>query len=173
MALLMGALMIHGVIPGPLLMKEHPDVFWGIITSMYTGNAMLLILNLPLIPLWVRVLRVPYYLLFPLIFLFCIIGIYSVNNSYMDVVIMGVFGGVGYLMRKWEYEPAPLVLAFVLGERLESAVRQTLIYSRGDFSIFVRRPVAAAFLTIALLLILSSLFSGVIRRKPQGKINTA
>jgi putative tricarboxylic transport membrane protein len=91
----------------------------------------------------------------------------------MDVVIMGVFGGVGYLMRKWEYEPAPLVLAFVLGERLESAVRQTLIYSRGDFSIFVRRPVAAAFLTIALLLILSSLFSGVIRRKPQGKINTA
>jgi putative tricarboxylic transport membrane protein len=172
MALLMGALMIHGVIPGPLLMKEHPDIFWGVITSMYTGNAMLLILNLPLIPLWVRVLKVPYYLLFPLIFLFCIIGIYSVNNSYMDVVIMGVFGGVGYLMRKFEYEPAPLVLAFVLGERLESAVRQTLIYSRGDLSIFIHRPVAAAFLLVALFLILSSLLSGILKRKTHDKFNT-
>lgn len=171
MALLMGALMIHGVIPGPLLMKEHPDIFWGVITSMYTGNAMLLILNLPLIPLWVRVLKVPYYILFPLIFLFCIIGIYSVNNSYMDVVIMGIFGGVGYLMRKFEYEPAPLVLAFVLGERLESAVRQTLIYSRGDFSIFVHRPIAAAFLVVALILILSSLFSGFMREKTQDKVH--
>lgn len=172
MALLMGALMIHGVIPGPLLMKEHPDIFWGVITSMYTGNVMLLVLNLPLIPLWVRVLKLPYYLLFPLIFLFCIIGIYSVNNSYMDVVIMGFFGGVGYLMRKFEYEPAPLVLAFVLGERLESAVRQTLIYSRGDFSIFIHRPVAAAFLAIALVLILSSLLSGILKRKTHDKFNT-
>jgi putative tricarboxylic transport membrane protein len=172
MALLMGALMIHGVIPGPLLMKEHPDIFWGVITSMYTGNVMLLVLNLPLIPLWVRVLKLPYYLLFPLIFLFCIIGIYSVNNSYMDVVIMGIFGGVGYLMRKFEYEPAPLVLAFVLGERLESAVRQTLIYSRGDLSIFIHRPVAAAFLLVALFLILSSLLSSILKRKTHDKFNT-
>lgn len=171
MALLMGALMIHGLRPGPLLLQEHPDVFWGIITSMYTGNVMLLILNLPLIPLWVKVLRVPYYLLFPLIFLFCIIGIYSVNNNYMDIVVMGIFGVVGYLMRKFEYEPAPLILAFVLGEKLENVVRQTLIYSRGNLSIFVRRPVAAFFLSVALILILSALFSHLFKRKPLNRVN--
>jgi len=165
MALLMGALMIHGLRPGPLLFQEHPDVFWGIITSMYTGNVMLLILNLPLIPLWVKVLRVPYYLLFPLIFLFCIIGIYSVNNNLMDIVIMGIFGGAGYLMRKFEYEPAPLVLAFVLGEKLEEAVRQSLIYSRGDFGIFLRKPIAMAFLAITFVLILSSILSPLFRKK--------
>jgi putative tricarboxylic transport membrane protein len=165
MALLMGALMIHGLRPGPLLFQEHPDVFWGIITSMYTGNVMLLILNLPLIPVWVRVLRVPYYLLFPLIFLFCIIGIYSVNNNYMDIIVMGIFGGAGYLMRKLEYEPAPLVLAFVLGEKLEEAVRQSLIYSRGDFGIFLRKPIAAVFLAVAFILILSSILSPFFRKK--------
>jgi putative tricarboxylic transport membrane protein len=164
MALLMGAFVIHGLRPGPLLLLEHPDVFWGIITSMYTGNVMLLILNLPLIPLWVRLLRVPYYILFPLIFLFCIVGIYSVNNNHMDIVVMGIFGVVGYLMRKFEYEPAPLVLAFVLGERLESAVRQTLIYSRGNLSIFIQRPVAAAFLIVALILILSPFFTNFFRK---------
>jgi putative tricarboxylic transport membrane protein len=165
MALLMGALMIHGLRPGPLLLKEHPDVFWGIITSMYTGNLMLLILNLPLIPLWVRILRVPQYLLLPLIFLFCVIGIYSVNNNYMDIFVMAIFGGVGYLMRKFEFEPAPLVLAFVLGEKLEETVRQTLIFSRGDFGIFAKRPLSAAFLLIALILILSSLFSSLAGRR--------
>lgn len=172
MALLMGALMIHGVTPGPFLMKEHPDIFWGIITSMYTGNVMLLILNLPLIPLWVKVLKIPYHLLFPLIILFCIIGIYSVNNSTVDVVIMGFFGGAGYFMRKFGYEPAPLVLAFVLGEKLEEAVRQSLIHSRGDFSIFVQRPFAAVSLVAALFLILSPLL-GVLWRNMRDKVNTA
>ena len=164
MALLMGALMIHGLRPGPLLLQEHPDVFWGIITSMYTGNVMLLILNLPLIPLWVRVLKVPYYLLFPLIFLFCIIGIYSVNNNPMDIVVMGIFGAAGYLMRKFEYEPAPLVLAFVLGEKLEEVVRQALIYSRGDFGIFFRKPIAASFLIIAIVLLLWSVYSALFKK---------
>ena len=173
MALLMGALIIHGLRPGPLLLQEHPDVFWGIITSMYTGNVMLLILNLPLIPLWVRVLKVPYYILFPLIFLFCIIGIYSVNNNPMDIVVMGIFGAAGYLMRKCEYEPAPLVLAFVLGEKLEEAVRQALIYSRGDFSIFFRRPIAASFLIIAIFLLLWSVYSALFKKKPApGEPNT-
>jgi len=161
MALLMGALMIHGLRPGPLLMQEHPDVFWGIITSMYTGNLMLLILNLPLIPLWVRVLRVPYYLLFPLIFLFCIIGIYSVNNEVNDVIIMAVFGALGYIMRKFGYEPAPLILAFVLGEKLEEAVRQTLIFSRGDFRVFMERPIGATLLVISALLILYPLVANL------------
>jgi putative tricarboxylic transport membrane protein len=165
MALLMGALVIHGVRPGPLLLREHPDVFWGVITSMYTGNVMLLILNLPLIPLWVKVLRVPYFILFPLIFLFCIIGIYSVNNSFMDVVMMGIFGGAGYLMRKFEYEPAPLVLAFVLGEKLEEAVRQSLIFSRGSFAIFLQRPMAAGFLIIAAILLVSSVRSAVFSKR--------
>ncbi len=165
MALLMGALMIHGIRPGPLLVQEHPDVFWGIITSMYTGNVMLLVLNLPLIPIWVKVLKIPYYLLFPLIFLFCIIGIYSINNNYIDVVIMGIFGIVGYLMRKFQYEPAPMVLAFILGEKLEEAVRQTLIYSEGDFNIFLSRPLAIAFLAITLILILSPILMGFLRRK--------
>lgn len=173
MALLMGALMMHGVRPGPLMLQEHPDVFWGVITSMYTGNAMLLILNLPLIPLWVKVLKVPYYLLFPLIFLFCIIGIYSMNNSMTDVVIMGVFGGIGYFMRKFEYEPAPLILAFVLGEKMEIAVRQTLIYSRGDFSIFAQRPFAAASLAVALVLILSPFLLGLLKRKTQDNTKSA
>jgi putative tricarboxylic transport membrane protein len=166
MALLMGALMIHGLRPGPLLFQEHPEVFWGIITSMYTGNVMLLILNLPLIPLWVKVLRVPYYLLFPLIFLFCIIGIYSVNTNYMDIVVMGIFGAAGYLMRKFEYEPAPMLLSFVLGEKLEIAARQTLIYSRGSFSIFIHKPIGAAFLLIALLLVLWSFYSTLFKKKP-------
>ena len=165
MALLMGALIIHGLRPGPLLLTEHPDVFWGIVTSMYTGNVMLLVLNLPLIPLWVKVLKVPYYLMFPLIFLFCIIGIYSVNNNYMDIVVMGIFGLAGYVMRKFEFEPAPLVLAFVLGERFEEAVRQSLIFSRGDLAIFFRRPAAAVFLTIALVLILFSIFSSFSKKK--------
>ncbi|MFC1814372.1 tripartite tricarboxylate transporter permease [Thermodesulfobacteriota bacterium] len=173
MALLMGALMIHGVMPGPLLAQEHPEIFWGVITSMYTGNIMLLVLNLPLIPLWVRILRIPYYLLFPAIFLFCIIGIYSVNNSYMDVVIMGIFGVVGYLMRKYEYEPAPLVLAFVLGDKLEEAIRQTLIYSRGNLSIFIQRPMSAIFLMMALALVLSSLLPSVLRGKKKDSLDVS
>ncbi len=165
MALLMGAFVIHGLRPGPLLLQEHPDIFWGIITSMYTGNLMLLILNLPLIPLWVRVLKVPYYLLFPLIILFCLIGVYSLNNNQMDIVVMGIFGVAGYLMRKFEYEPAPLIMAFVLGGKLEEAVRQTLIYSRGDLNVFLRRPLAAAFLMATLVMILSPMLLAFLRGK--------
>jgi putative tricarboxylic transport membrane protein len=167
MALLMGALMIHGLRPGPLLMVENPDVFWGIITSMYTGNVMLLILNLPLIPLWVKLLKIPYYLMFPLIFLFCIIGIYSVNNNIMDIVVMAAFGAIGYMMRKFEYEPAPLVLAFVLGEKLEEAVRQTLIFSRGDFRIFFERPIGATLLAASAIMIIYPLVSGLRGKKQQ------
>ena len=154
MAILLGALMIHGLQPGPLLMTKAPDLFWGTIVSMYIGNAMLLVLNLPLIGLWVKVLKVPYYLLYPLILLFCLIGAYSLNNSVGDVVIMLIFGIVGYLMRKFRYDGAPLVLALVLGPMLEEAFRQSLMLSKGDFSIFVSRPLSLALLITAALLII-------------------
>jgi putative tricarboxylic transport membrane protein len=152
MAILLGALMIHGLQPGPLLMVKAPDLFWGTIVSMYIGNVMLLVLNLPLIGLWVKVLKVPYYLLYPLILLFCLIGAYSLNNSVGDVVVMLVFGIVGYLMRKFRYDGAPLVLALVLGPMLEEAFRQSLMLSKGDFSIFISRPLSLAFLVVAALL---------------------
>jgi putative tricarboxylic transport membrane protein len=153
MAIFLGALMIHGLQPGPLLMTRAPDIFWGTIVSMYIGNGMLLVLNLPLIPLWVMVLRVPYYLLYPLILLFCMIGAYSIGNNKADVIIMLIFGIVGYLLRKFRYDAPPLVLALVLGGELESSLRQSLMLSRGDFSIFVTRPITLGFLIVAVLLL--------------------
>ncbi|OGP55216.1 MAG: transporter [Deltaproteobacteria bacterium RBG_13_52_11b] len=153
MALLMGAMLIHGVQPGPMLLSERPDMFWGVVASMYVGNAMLLALNLPLIGLWVQILRVPYRILFPLILLFCLIGSYSLNNSIFDVMIMILFGLLGYLMRKCGYEGAPLAMAFILGPMWETSLRQSLLMSRGNFSIFLNRPISAAafVLTFALL----------------------
>ncbi len=157
MAMLLGAFMIHGVQPGPLMMKQNPGLFWGVIVSMYIGNFMLLILNLPLIGMWVQVLKVPYKILFPLILLFCLIGVYSVSNAVFDIYIMILFGIVGYLMKKFDYEGAPLVLAFVLGPLMENNLRKSLIMSQGDFSIFFTRPLAAASLIIALFLLISPL----------------
>ena len=154
-AMLFGAFMIHGITPGPLMMKDHPQMFWGIVVSMYVGNVMLLILNFPLIGLWVKILRIPYKILFPLILLFCLIGVYSVSNSIFDIYVMLVFGIVGYLMKKFEYEGAPLVLAFVLGPMMEQNLRKSLIMSQGDFSIFFARPLAAVFLIVALVLLIS------------------
>lgn len=127
MAILLGAMMIHGVTPGPNLINEHPQVFWGVIISMYIGNAMLLILNLPLIGLWVQVLKVPYKFLFPLILLFCLIGAYSLNFAIFDILIMIVFGVIGYLMKKTDYEGAPLILALVLGNLFENALRKSVV----------------------------------------------
>jgi len=157
MAMLMGAFIIHGVQPGPLMMTQNPGLFWGVIASMYIGNIMLLILNLPLIGMWVQVLRVPYRILFPLILLFCLIGVYAVSNTVFDIYIMVLFGVLGYLMKKFGYEPAPLVLAFVLGPMLENNLRKSLILSQGDFSTFVTRPLSAIALLLALALLLSPL----------------
>ena len=156
MALFMGALLIHGIRPGPLLLKEHPEVFWGLVSSMYVGNVMLLILNLPLIPLWVQVLRIPYRILFPVILLFCLIGAYSLNNNPFDIILMTIFGVAGYLFRKFNYEGAPLILAFVLGPMFESTLRQSLMLSKGSFSIFFTRPIAAVTIIIAIILFLTS-----------------
>ena len=165
MAMLLGAFMIHGVTPGPLMMKQNPGLFWGIITSMYIGNGMLLVLNLPLIGIWVQILKIPYKILFPLILLFCLIGVYSVGNSVFDIYVMLIFGIMGYLMKKFEYEGAPLVLAFVLGPMMESNLRKSLIISQGDFSVFFTRPLAAASLIIALFLLISPFIPWMRKRK--------
>jgi putative tricarboxylic transport membrane protein len=154
MAILLGALMIHGLQPGPLLMKNAPDLFWGTIVSMYIGNGMLLVLNLPLIPMWVKVLKVPYYLLYPLILLFCLIGAYSLDNTVADIIIMLIFGILGFLMKKLRYDGAPMILALVLGQKLETSLRRSLIMSQGDFSIFITRPISLGFLITAVLLLI-------------------
>ena len=158
MAMLFSAMIIHGIQPGPLLMANSPDVFWGLVASMYIGNVLLVLLNLPLIGLWVQLLKIPYRILLPLILLFCLIGAYSLNNSTFDVSVMIFFGAVGYLMRKFGYESAPLVLAFIMGPILEQNLRQALLMSGGSFAIFINRPISAVTLAIALLLLLSSAF---------------
>jgi putative tricarboxylic transport membrane protein len=164
-AMIFAALMIHGVRPGPLLVTEKPDVFWGLVASMYIGNLMLLVLNLPLIGLWVKLLRVPYSLLAPLILVFVLIGAYSVNNSVFDVGITVAFGLFGYLIRKFDFEPAPLVLAMILGPQLEASLRRSLIYSRGDLGVFFERPIAATLIVLALLMLLSPLFRWLLSHK--------
>jgi putative tricarboxylic transport membrane protein len=157
MAVLLGALMIHNIIPGPFLMEKHPDLFWGTICSMYIGNAMLLVLNLPLIGLWVKVLKLPYPILFPLILLVCLIGVYSLNGSLVEMVIMIFFGVVGYLLKKFGYEAAPLVLSLVLGNMLEPALRRSLIMSNGSFKIFFTRPISLTLIVITVAFLASPL----------------
>lgn len=142
MAVLYGGLLIHGIQPGPFLVKDHPDVFWGLVMSMYVGNIMLLVLNLPLIGLWVKILRVPYTILFPLILFFCLIGVYTVNNTVFDIYLMVMFGFVGYLMKKFGFEPAPLAMAYVLSPILESSFRQSLSLSGGSIGVFFVRPIS-------------------------------
>src|SRR2546427_746088 len=153
MAVLLGAFLVHGVQPGPLMLREHPELFWGVVASMYVGNVLLLVLNLPLIGLWVQILKVPYGLLFPLILLVCMIGVYGVSDNIWDVVIMLAFGGLGWLMRKTGFEAAPMVLAFVLGRPAEESLRQSLLLSRGRFAILLERPIAAAFLVATVVVI--------------------
>lgn len=155
-AILLAALMIHGIQPGPLLLKQSPNLFWGFIASMYVGNVLLLLLNLPLIGIWVKILKIRYHLLFPLILLFCLIGAFSINNSAVDIGIMVFFGVVGYVMRKLQYEAAPLVMAYVLGPLIETAMRQSLIISEGRLDIFILKPISAAFLSFAFFLIIIS-----------------
>jgi putative tricarboxylic transport membrane protein len=158
MAIFFSALLIHGIQPGPLLIRQHPDLFWGLIASLYLGNILLLILNLPLISIWVKVLEIPYKILFPLILLFCLIGAYTLNNVQFDLYVMLLFGVLGWIMRKFGYEGAPLILAYVLGPMLENSLRQSLLISQGSFLIFVTRPISGIALGFAFLLLLSNLF---------------
>jgi putative tricarboxylic transport membrane protein len=161
MAILLGAMMIQGVQPGPLLMVQHPDLFWGVIASMYIGNILLLILNLPLIGLWVQILRVPYPILFPFILFFCMVGAFSLNNNTVDVLIMIFFGFFGYILRKFEFEMAPLVLAFILGNMIETNLRQSLIISKGSLMIFITHPITAAGILLVIFILISPLISWV------------
>jgi putative tricarboxylic transport membrane protein len=170
LAILMGALMVHGVTPGPRLLIDHPRIFWGVVGSMYIGNVMLLVLNLPLIGMWVRLLKVPYSILFPFIFLFCLIGAYTVGSNIYDVYIMILFGILGYVMKKYDYEPAPLVLAFILGPMFENAFRQSLIISGGNPSIFLTRPIAATFLLISFVLLVSPLALRILGKQRPGLV---
>lgn len=173
MALLLGAFIVHGLQPGPLLMTQSPGVFWGIVASMYIGNIMLLILNLPMIGLWVQVLKVPYKILFPMILLFCLIGVYSLSNSVFDLYVMIAFGILGYLMRKFGYEPAPLVLAFVLGPLMENNLRKALILSDGSFWAFVERPLSLTCLIVALVILLSPLLPRLRKRREEVALEEA
>jgi putative tricarboxylic transport membrane protein len=161
MGILLGALMIHGIQPGPLLMRNEPELFWGVIASMYIGNIMLLVLNLPMIGLWVRLLMVPYSVLFPIILFVALTGAFVVNGSILDLYLMLGFGVLGYFMRKFDYEPAPLILAFVLAPILEISMRQSLIISGGDVSIFFVRPISLTLLVISALLLLSALIPSI------------
>jgi putative tricarboxylic transport membrane protein len=163
MAVLLGAFIIHGIQPGPLLLAQHPQLFWGTIASMYIGNVMLVILNVPLIGLWVRILKIPYNILFPLILLFCFIGVYSINNNIHDILIMLGFGVFGYVIRKFGYEGAPLLLALVLGPMFEMAFRQSMLF--GDPLILFKRPISMILLLIGLFLIVSPIFSGIAQRR--------
>jgi putative tricarboxylic transport membrane protein len=164
-AVMLGALTMYGMQPGPLLVSTHPDVFWGLVASMYIGNVMLLILNLPLAPAFASILRVPYSVLIPIIIGIALFGVYSVDNSLFHVGITVLFGGIGFAMRLYGYPPAPLVLALVLGPMLEKALRQSLQMSLGSAEIFVSRPVSAIILGFALLAVLFPLVSWMRSRR--------
>jgi putative tricarboxylic transport membrane protein len=153
-AILLGGLILWGYRPGPLLIQEHPQLFWGLVASMYIGNVLLLILNIPLVPLFAQILRIPYFILYPLIIGISIVGVYSVNNSLFDVWVMGIFGLLGYLMRKLEFPAAALILGMVLGDSLERALRQSLMMSQGDISILMTRPISATLLLIAAVILI-------------------
>jgi putative tricarboxylic transport membrane protein len=164
MALMVGAMMIQGIQPGPQVMTNQPELFWGVIASMWTGNLMLIVLNLPLIGLWVSLLRVPYRLMFPAIVLFCCIGTYSVGNSVFDVGVMLLFSALGVFFIKVGAEPAPFILGFILGPLMEENFRRAMMLSRGDAMVFLERPISGGLLFLSLVL-LGVLVSPAIRTK--------
>ncbi|HMJ44803.1 MAG TPA: tripartite tricarboxylate transporter permease [Pseudolabrys sp.] len=164
-AVLIGALMVHGVNSGPQLVSEHPDIFWGFVASMYVGNLMLLALNLPLVGLFVTVLRIPYAYLYPLIIMFCIVGVYEVSHSVVDVYIMLLMGMLGYALKKFSFDPAPLVLGLVISPIFEQSLRQSLIMSNGDYTIFFVRPIALGLLLISALMLVLSAYTFMMKRR--------
>jgi TctA family transporter len=157
MALMIGAMAIHGIVPGPQVMTREPGLFWGLVASMWVGNLMLVVINLPLVGIWVRLLRVPYRLLYPAILVFCCIGVYALNNSVFEVYLTLAFGVLGYLFAKLGCEPAPLLLGFILGPMMEENLRRAMRLSRGDPAIFVERPISAVLLAMAVVLLVAVL----------------
>jgi putative tricarboxylic transport membrane protein len=148
-------MIVHNIQPGPQVMTSNPSLFWGLIASMWIGNLMLVILNLPLVGIWVKLLTVPFRLLYPAILLFCCVGVYSVQNSVFDLFLAVVFGFFGYSLRKLECEPAPLMLGFVLGPMIEENFRRAMVLSKGDFSVFITRPISAVLLVVTAVLIIA------------------
>ncbi|MFO1281794.1 MAG: tripartite tricarboxylate transporter permease [Burkholderiales bacterium] len=167
MALMVGAMMIHNVQPGPQVMSSNPTLFWGLIASMWIGNVMLVVLNLPLIGVWVRLLAVPYRWLFPAIVLFCALGVYSTNNNTFDVWLVGIFGVVGYIFIKLDTEPAPLLLGFVLGPMMEENLRRAMSLAHGDWTVFFRRPLSASLLALAVLLVVIMLLPAIRKKRDE------
>ena len=163
MALMVGAMTIHGIVPGPQVMTKQPELFWGLIASMWIGNLMLVVINLPLVGLWVRLLRVPYRMLFPAILIFCAIGVYSINNAPADVIMVAAFGLVGYWLVKHDFEPAPMLLGFVLGPLMEENLRRAMLIARGDPTTFLTRPISGVLLALAAFLLVLALLP-MIRR---------
>jgi len=154
MALMIGALMIQGIAPGPQVMNEKPQLFWGLIASMWVGNLMLVVLNLPMIGMWVKLLTVPYRYLFPSILVFMAIGVFSLSNNAFDVLIMSIFGVLGYVCVKLECEPAPMILGFILGPLMEENLRRAMLLSRGDPSTFITKPISAGFIIASVILLI-------------------
>src|SRR6516162_10222329 len=167
MALMVGAMTIHGIVPGPQVMTKQPELFWGMIASMWIGNLMLVVINLPLVGVWVSLLRVPYRLLFPSIIVFCCIGIYSINNSPTDVSIAAIFGVIGYWLVKHDFEPAPLLLGFVLGPLMEENLRRAMLIARGDVTVFFTRPISAVLLSTAIILLILAGLPKIRRRRDE------
>jgi putative tricarboxylic transport membrane protein len=165
MALMVGAMTIHGIIPGPQIITKQPNLFWGMVASMWIGNLMLLVINLPLVGVWVRLIRAPYRMLFPAIVLFCCIGIYSIENNPASVTMVAIFGFFGYTLGKLEFEPAPLVLGFVLGGLLEEKFRQSLLISHGQLNTFITTPISATLLALTAVLLVFALLPGISRKR--------
>jgi TctA family transporter len=154
MALMIGALIIQGIQPGPTVITDQPALFWGVIVSMWIGNLMLLVLNLPLIGIWVKMISIPYHLLYPVILVFCSIGVFSLANNVFDIYLMAICGGLGYLFKKIDCEMAPMLLGFILGPMMEEFLRRTLLLSRGNPTVLVTRPISGSLLFVAVILLI-------------------
>lgn len=167
MAIMIGAMMIHSIQPGPAVLSEQPALFWGLVVSMWIGNFFLIVLNLPMIGLWVRLIMAPYHLMFPVIIVFCAIGVISINNTEWDVFMMAFFGLAGYVFRKLDCEPAPMLLGFILGPMMEEHLRRALLLSSGDYTVFIRRPLSATLLAIAVVALIAVLMPAIGRRREE------
>jgi putative tricarboxylic transport membrane protein len=158
---------IHGIVPGPQVMTKQPELFWGMIASMWICNLALIVINLPLVGVWVRLLRVPYRHLFPMIVIFCAIGIYSVNNAPFDVTMTAIFGIVGYWLVKHDFEPAPMILGFVLGPLMEENLRRAMLIARGDATVFLTRPISATLLAISTLMLILAILPNLRKKREE------
>jgi putative tricarboxylic transport membrane protein len=170
MALMVGAMTIHGIVPGPQIMSKQPDLFWGMVASMWVGNLMLVVINLPMVGVWVKLLQVPYRFLFPAILIFCSIGVYSVNNAPFDVMMTAVFGIVGYWLVKHDFEPAPMLLGFVLGRDMEDHLRRAVLIARGDPTVFVNpwtHPISFGLLLTTVALLVVAILPAIARKRDE------